>query len=366
MTPRSDVPLASYCTMEVGGPARWFVDARDEVAVCNALAWAAQRDVPVHVLGGGSNVVIADEGIDGLVIRVDIRGIEASEREGRVYYAVAAGEPWDSFVAKTVTHDCAGLECLSGIPGLVGGTPVQNVGAYGQDVSGSIVRVRVIERSTGQRVEWSNADCAFAYRSSRLKRDDVNRFIVTKVEFALVPGGRAALTYADVVKYFAERGINEPALTAVRAAVLEIRRRKGMVIDGGPTSVRSCGSFFVNPVVSMRTFERIVRLSAPDAVPHFRVDNGLVKIPAAWLIERAGFRRGWTRGAVGISPFQSQAIVNHGGARAADILALACEVKHAVSDRFGVALVPEPVFVGFRESSETRFLSSRVPGFQGC
>ncbi len=342
--------------MEVGGPARWFVDAGDDATVCEALEWAEQRAAAVHVLGGGSNVVIADEGIDGLVLRIESRGIKTSKHPEGMHYDVAAGEPWDPFVATTVASDCAGLECLSGIPGLVGGTPVQNVGAYGQDVSGCIVRVGVIERSTRRRLEWSNAECAFAYRSSRLKRQDANRFIVTHVEFVLAPGGRSTLNYADVVKYFDERGISRPSLAAVRDAVLHIRRRKGMVIEEGATSVRSCGSFWVNPVVPSATFASIASLSAPDAVPHFNVGNDVVKIPAAWLIERAGFEKGWRRGAVGISPFQSQAIVNLGGARAADVVRLACDVKRAVWQTFHVALVPEPVFVGFGESDEIRFL----------
>jgi UDP-N-acetylmuramate dehydrogenase len=346
--------------MEVGGSARWFVEALDERTLADALEWADHRRAAVHVLGGGSNVVIADEGFDGLVIRIGMRGIEISSDGERVRYDVAAGEPWDRVVALTVTNDCAGLECLSGIPGLAGGTPVQNVGAYGQDVASSIVRVRVIERGTWRHFEWTNAECGFAYRSSRLKREDVDRFIVTRVAFALVPGGRATLGYADVVKYFDERGMTRPSLADVRGAVLEIRRRKGMVIDGGPTSVRSCGSFFVNPIVSPATFDRIAGLSAPEPVPHFRVDNDMVKIPAAWLIERAGFRRGWSRGTVGISPFQSQAIVNLGGGRAADVLTLACDVKRAVLETFTVALAPEPVFVGFRDSEELRFLSSVV------
>jgi UDP-N-acetylmuramate dehydrogenase len=359
--PLADVALAPYSSMEVGGPARWFVDAPDETTVAKALEWADQRGAAVHVLGGGSNVVIADEGFEGLVIRIDIRGLETSRSGEHVHYRVAAGEPWDPLVALTVADNCAGLECLSGIPGFAGGTPIQNVGAYGQDVSGSIVRVRVIERRTRRCLEWSNAECGFAYRSSRLKRDDANRFIVTHVEFALAPDGRATVEYADVVKYFHERAIDRPLLGDVREAVLEIRRRKGMVLDGGPTSVRSCGSFFVNPVVPSTTFALVAERSTSEPVPHFRVDGDRIKIPAAWLIERSGFTRGWSRGAVGISPFQSQAIVNLGGARAADVLALACDVKQAVLDTFNVALVPEPVFVGFHESPELRFLGSAVP-----
>ena len=347
MTPQADVALAPLTTMAVGGPARWFVDARTESDVCNALRWGNDRGLAIHVLGGGSNVVIADEGFDGLVIKVNVAGCDQTRTQGGVTFGVGAGEPWDAFVAATVTHACAGLECLSGIPGLVGGTPVQNVGAYGQDVSETIVHVHAVDRRTATPVSFSNAECSFGYRTSRFKRDDFNRYAVTRVDFALTPGGSPTLAYADVIRYFESAGVATPSVEEVRHATLEIRRRKGMVIEEGNPANHSCGSFFVNPVVSRQDLSRVETISAHDHVPHYVVDATTVKIPAAWLIERAGFPKGTTRGAVGISPFQAQAIVNRGGARAADIVALAREVRDAVSRVFQIVLIPEPVFVGF-------------------
>jgi UDP-N-acetylmuramate dehydrogenase len=355
MRPQPDVPLAPLCTMGVGGPARWLAHARQATDVCEALQWAEKHAVPVHVLGGGSNVVIADEGFDGLVLHVDIRGIDTLRAEPRVVYNVGAGEPWDAFVAATVAANCAGVECLSGIPGLVGGTPVQNVGAYGQDVSGTIVRVAAVDRHTQQIVRMSNPECGFGYRSSRFKRDDAHRFIVTQVAFALRQDGPPTVTYGDVVRHFAEHDDGPPTIAAVREVILAIRRGKGMVIEPRSNAIRSCGSFFLNPVVSREHYARIHEQGG-GVVPHYPADGDSVKIPAAWLIERAGFSKGTRRGAVGISPYQAQAIVNLGGARAADVVALASEVKRAVWNTFEISLVPEPVFVGFRPSDELRSL----------
>jgi UDP-N-acetylmuramate dehydrogenase len=340
--------------MGVGGAARWLVDARSATEVCDALRWADERNTVVYILGGGSNVVVADEGLDGLVIRVDIRGVETTTDGARIVQLAGAGEPWDPFVAETVAADCAGLECLSGIPGSVGGTPVQNVGAYGQDVSGSITRVLAVDRRSQRAVTLSAAECGFGYRSSRFKQRDADRFVVTHVEYALTVGGKPTVAYADVVKYFGDRAGGDPTLSDVRSAILTIRRSKGMVIEDGNPANRSCGSFFVNPVVARPHYDR-VRAQSRDVVPHYGIGDDSVKIPAAWLIERAGFAKGTRRGEVGISPLQAQAIVNLGHATAADVVALACEVKRAVWDMFGIALVPEPVFLGF-PPSEVSFL----------
>jgi UDP-N-acetylmuramate dehydrogenase len=354
VTPQSDVALAPFSTMGVGGPARWYVAASDERDITAALQWAHEHDVKVHVLGGGSNIVIADDGFDGLVLHVRTRGVEQALDGAETVFTAAAGEPWDPFVALTVDGGCAGLECLSGIPGCVGGTPVQNVGAYGQDVAEVIRAVRAVDRVTGAMVTFTNAECGFGYRTSRFKRADAGRYLVSAVTFALRRGGRPTITYADLVAYFGEQ--TEPSLPAVREAVLEIRRRKGMVIEPGNAANRSCGSFFVNPIVPRQTLERVGAVAGTTAVPQYRVDDDTVKVPAAWLIERAGFKKGTTRGAVGISPFQAQAIINLGGATAADVLALACEIKQAVWNIFGIAIVPEPVFVGFAPSPDLRFL----------
>jgi UDP-N-acetylmuramate dehydrogenase len=363
MTIQSDVALSEWCTLGVGGGARWFCRASSEQEVIDALTWAAARGAQVHVLGGGSNVVFADEGYEGLVLQIDVCGIEVrTERDTRVFSA-GAGEPWDPFVARTVAADCTGLECLSGIPGQIGGTPVQNVGAYGQDVSGAITHVHVIDRETQRRTMFTNAECAFGYRTSRFKREDTNRFIVTRVDFALTVGAPPALAYADVIAYFEDACIASPSLSEVRDAVIRIRRRKGMVIEDGNPANRSVGSFFVNPIVSADQFRR-TEATVAGPVPHYPLSDGSVKVPAAWLIERAGFTKGHRRGRVGVSPFQAQAIVNHDHARADEVLELACEIKRAVWNTFNIAIVPEPIFVGFRPSVELKLLLNPQPDQQ--
>jgi UDP-N-acetylmuramate dehydrogenase len=351
---KSDVALADWCTLSVGGPARWFREARSETDAIDALRWAAERDAPVLVLGGGSNLVIADGGFPGLVLKIAIDGVSAVELGPNVRFAVGSGEEWDPFVARTVADNCAGLECLSGIPGLAGGTPVQNVGAYGQDVAATIRSVRAIDREAQRVVTLATAECGFGYRTSRFKHADAGRFIVTGVEFVLARDGAPNITYADVIKYF-DGAATPPALQAVREAILEIRSRKGMVIKEGNPANRSCGSFFVNPVISRNHFARI-----GDA-PHYPAGEDRVKVPAAWLIEQAGFRKGHTAGPVGISPFQAQGLMNRGGATAGDVVGLAVDIKRAVWDRFGIALVPEPVFVGFENDSIVEWLLDPSP-----
>jgi len=348
MTPACDVPLAEHCTLMVGGPARYFWRAGSDASLIEALQWAGNHDVGVHILGGGSNVVFADEGFDGLVVQVNLRGVALTPGAGGVtHLMVGAGEPWDPVVAASVERGLAGLECLSGIPGLVGGTPVQNVGAYGQDVSETIARVSVVDRQSLERLSLPNDACGFAYRTSRFKREHRDRYVVTGVEFALAPGA-PTLTYADVAAHFETRGERSPALADVRQAVLGIRRQKGMVIEAGEPANRSVGSFFVNPIVSRTQFERLARLHAQ--VPHYAAGADAVKIPAAWLIERAGFTKGTRRGPVGVSSRQAQAILNLGGATAMDVLQLAAEIKRGVRNAFGISIVPEPVFVGFGAS----------------
>ena len=357
MNVKTDVALKDWCTLNVGGPARYFREAQSESDAIEALRWAAERETPVLVLGGGSNVVIADEGFPGLVLKIAIAGTSAMDLGASVRFAVGSGEEWDPFVAKTVAENCAGVECLSGIPGLVGGTPVQNVGAYGQDVSATISSVRAIDRAAERVVTFTNEECGFGYRTSRFKHADAGRFIVTGVEFVLARGGRPAVTYADVIKYF-EGTPEPPTLQAVREAILEIRSRKGMVIKAGNPANRSCGSFFVNPVISRSHFARI-----GDA-PNYPAGEDRVKVPAAWLIEQSGFKKGYIAGAVGISPFQAQGLINRGGATAADVVALAVDIKRAVWDRFEIAIVPEPVFVGFTDNSIVRWLLDPSPKTQ--
>jgi UDP-N-acetylmuramate dehydrogenase len=330
--------------MGVGGPARYFVDAPDEAAVVDALAWAHARGLAARILGGGSNVLIADGGVDGLVVRLGLRGIETRADGGAVTLTAAAGEPWDDLVRFTVERGWAGLECLSGIPGLVGATPIQNVGAYGQDVSETITAVRALDRRAGRVVTLAGADCGFAYRDSAFKSGEPGRWVVLAVTYHLTPGGAPAVRYADVERGLREAAISAPTLADVRETVLRVRRSKSMVLDPADPNRRSCGSFFTNPIVSAAEAARAQAAMPEAAMPQWPQPDGRTKLSAAWLIERAGFARGHREGAVGLSTRHTLAVVAHDGARAADIAAFARHIHDVVAAKFGVRLTPEPVF----------------------
>ena len=348
-----DIPLAPYTTLGLGGPARYFLAARTLEEVGQALAWARQERVAVHVLGGGSNTIFLDEGFPGLVLHVDLRGLSFREEEGGVYATAAAGEPWDGFVWACVEHGLAGLECLSGIPGSAGAAPVQNVGAYGQEVAETLHALTALDRGTVQEVRFGGADCHFAYRQSRFKGADRGRYVITAVTFRLAPEGRPQVRYAELRRCLEERmdlavlGPGRPALEAVREAVLSLRRGKSMVVDPADPHSRSVGSFFLNPVLSpddaQRLEERWLQGGGSEPLPRFPSPEG-VKIPAAWLVERAGFPRGTRRGGAGISAHHCLALVNYGGT-ARELLALAREVQEGVQARFGVWLEMEPEVV---------------------
>jgi len=348
-------PLAPLTTLELGGAARHLVTVADEESALEALRWAGARDLPIFVLGGGSNVVISDAGFPGLVIRVALRGL-AFDREGegdRTIVRVAAGEPWDAVVAETVRRGLGGLECLSGIPGLAGATPIQNVGAYGQDVSETIVSVRAVDRCSAlplDVVELPAAACAFAYRDSAFKRQP-DRWLVLGVTFALRAGGVPVVRYPELANALSARAA-APTLADVRDTVVALRRAKSMVIDPADPNRRSVGSFFTNPVVSTAEADRLVaRLLAErivadaGAVPRFPAGAARVKLSAAWLIERAGLSKGLREGAVGISSRHTLALVHHGGGTTAQLLAFAERVRDTVERRFGVRLQREPVQV---------------------
>ncbi len=353
------VPLAPLTTLELGGAARLFVEATDEAMVRDAVLLCRDRAMPWFVLGGGSNVVVADRGFGGLVVRMSTRGI-AMRRDGdRILCTVQAGEIWDDLVARTVAEGLAGLECLSGIPGRVGATPIQNVGAYGQEVSDTIVSVRTIDRRTIEIAERPAAECAFGYRESVFKRDPTARHVVLAVTYALRPGGRPTLRHAELQKAVAERTGKTLSLDEARTVVLDARRQKSMVIDATDPNRRSAGSFFTNPIVTPEVRDRVVERAlaagvARDAreVPQHPGPEGTIKLAAAWLIERAGFRKGERHGAFGISTRHSLALVHHGGGSANDLLALAERIRHGVEERFGMRLELEPVCVGFDTPSD--------------
>ena len=355
LTPREHVPLEPIGTLGIGGAARWFVSAERAEDVAAAHRWCAERGIQMFVLGGGSNLVIADEGFDGLVLQIGMLGITMTKASGDTLVTAGAGESWDDVVHAVVARGLVGIECLSGIPGTVGGTPIQNVGAYGQEVADTIEGVTVFDRVQQDSHSLTREDCAFSYRLSRFKARDAGRFVVCDVTFRLRPGIPTS-TYADVAAHVRQANIPRPSVLDVRQAVLAIRRLKGMVIDHADPDSRSVGSFFMNPVVAEGDRERMAAV-AGEPPPSFPSGDGRVKIPAAWLIERSGFRKGHSDGAVGISTKHPLALVNRGGATAADVLRLATAVKRGEADRFGVWLRPEPVFVGFRSNQAVEFLT---------
>ena len=342
MTPRARVALAGYTTLGVGGAARWFADAADEATLLDALRWARARGIPLRVLGGGSNLVVADRGVEALVVRMALRGVTSRAVDGAVDVTAAAGEPWDDFVRLTVERGWAGLECLSGIPGLVGATPMQNVGAYGQEVSDTITRVRVLDTRDGSVADVPAAECGFSYRDSAFKRREPGRFVVLAVTYRLRPGGAPMLGYADVARDIGARGLTAPTLSDVRTSVLAIRRAKSMVLVPGDPNRHSCGSFFTNPIVTPDVATRVAERAGDANVPRWAQPDGGVKLSAAWLIERAGFRRGQREGAVGLSTAHALAIVAHDGARATEVLTFARRLQETVVERFGVTLALEP------------------------
>jgi UDP-N-acetylmuramate dehydrogenase len=343
-----NTPLASLTTLGIGGPARWFVGAHSESDIAESATWAREQGVPLFVLGGGSNLLVADTGFPGLILHVLLKGIECWDgAAAEVRYSVAAGEDWDLCVQRTLESDCAGLECLAGIPGTVGGTPVQNVGAYGQEVSTTIDRVRAFDLQQHKFVDFSGDECGFSYRHSRFNSYDRGRFIVTRVDYLLKQGGAPTLKYSDLQREFGANA--NPSLKDVGEAVRRIRQSKGMLLVEGEPDCRSAGSFFKNPIVTADYAASIADKGGaqPPQFPAGPHQQGKVKLPAAWLIEKAGFARGYALGRAGISTRHTLALVNRGGATATEILALAGKIKAAVTQRFGIHLEIEPVLLGF-------------------
>ncbi|HEX3986192.1 MAG TPA: UDP-N-acetylmuramate dehydrogenase [Acidobacteriaceae bacterium] len=334
------VPLASRTTLGVGGAARWFAEVESEDALVEAVRFARERDLPFFVLGGGSNLLVADEGFPGLVAHPALRGVTQESNRFRV----AGGENWDAFVSRAVALNFGGIECLAGIPGSVGGTPVQNVGAYGQEVSGTIELVRVLDLKDLRFVELPAAACGFAYRESLFNTSERGRYVVTRVDYRLEAGAAPSLRYADLQRYFRDRR-EAPTLAETAAAVREIRHGKGMLLVEGEADCRSAGSFFKNPVVAQTLYDTIAA-GRPTAPPFYPAHPGRVKIPAAWLLEQAGFHKGFALGRAGISSRHTLALVNLGGATAAEIAALRDRIVTGVEEKFGIRLEPEPVWLG--------------------
>ncbi len=346
-----NIPLAPLTTIKVGGPARYFVEAKDVGEGQEAVALARARSLPLFVLGGGSNLIVADAGWPGLVLKIAIQGIDqhdGQDEKGNLVFEAGAGEPWDKFVSHAVMARCAGVECLSGIPGSVGGTPVQNVGAYGQEVSETISSVQVLDLKDNQVRELCPEACRFSYRSSIFNTAERGRFVILRVTYSLRPDGKPNLAYSDLKRHFRGRE-TWPDLAETREAVRHIRAIKGMLIVPGDPDCQSAGSFFKNPVVSERQHDELVRRAAARglSLPSYPALESRKKVSAAWLVERSGFGKGFGSGPVGISSKHALAIVNRGGASAADVLALKEQIQQRVEEIWGVRLEPEPVMVGF-------------------
>jgi len=348
MTIQENIQLAPWTTLQVGGPARYFAEAHSEDDVREAIGFAEARHLPLFVLGGGSNLVVADSGWPGLVLKMAIGGVEVSVQEGGMLFEAGAGVEWDDFVASAVARNCAGVECLSGIPGSVGGTPVQNVGAYGQEVSDTIDSVRVLDLREQQTVVLSRQACGFHYRASIFNRTERGRYVILRVSYRLEPGGSPSLKYADLKKHFAGWK-TEPSLAEVREAVRQIRRSKGMLIVPGDADCRSAGSFFKNPVLGEAQFRDLEARAQTKGltIPSYPAVDAQRKIPAAWLVEHAGFSKGYALGPAAISGKHALALINSGHARASDIVRLEEEIQKSVYEVWGIQLEPEPVFVGF-------------------
>jgi UDP-N-acetylmuramate dehydrogenase len=343
-----DIRLASFTTIGLGGPARSFIECTSDDAMRGVLAESRRLGVPLQILGGGSNLIFPDHGYNGIVMRIATRGIEWNEEnDGDVTARVQAGERWDDFVKLAVERGLSGVECLSGIPGSAGATPIQNVGAYGQEVADTIIHVKAIDRATGQAALFSNAECEFGYRMSRFKLREKNDWIVTEVAFRLSRNqGGSGSVYPELKRSLDQQNASH-SLSSIRAAVLALRRKKSMVVDPSDPNTRSVGSFFMNPIVTPERFAAIARAwedrHPETAVPSYGSSSG-IKIPAAWLIEHAGFAKGYRKGGVGISTNHTLALVNYGGT-SVELFALADEIRRGVDAAFGIWLEREAVAV---------------------
>ncbi len=386
MTIQENIPLAPLTTLQVGGAARYFAELKREDDVREAVQFAKERGLPLFVLGGGSNLVVADSGWPGLVLKIAIGGIATPSATGpsannaasaaagnAVLFSVGAGVVWDDFVAQAVAQNCAGIECLSGIPGSVGATPIQNVGAYGQEAGDTIESVRALDLKTDRVVLLPKPACGFRYRSSLFNGTERGRYIILRVNYRLQRGGAPTLQYADLQKHFAGRfceGVAQKktpiSLAETRAAVLAIRRTKGMLIVPGGDDYRSAGSFFKNPVVGEAQFQELAARAASKGleIPSYpapavqnNVQNNVQgldprsqaqrKISAAWLVEQSGFSKGYALGPAKISSKHALALVNSGQASAADMVRLQERIQAKIHESWGIRLDPEPVFVGF-------------------
>jgi UDP-N-acetylmuramate dehydrogenase len=348
-----DVALSRHTTIGLGGRAAYFAACDSVEAINQLLFFAGEKGLRVQVLGDGSNIIFPDEGYPGVVLQVGLKGVAVHDNGEHVLVTAAAGEEWDGFVQSCIEHDLAGVECLSGIPGRVGATPIQNVGAYGQEVSNTIVALKAIERKTLREREFQGRECTFGYRHSRFKSSDTDRYIITEVTFRLQRYGEPEIRYPELRQHLestTELKHLEPGravLSAVRQAVLTLRKKKSMVINPSDPHARSVGSFFVNPILTKQKFQQLLNhwkdSGRTEPIPAFPAGEQ-IKVPAAWLVEHAGFRKGYRLGGVGISANHALALVNY-GSTTRELLDLASRIENGVFETFAIRLIREPVVV---------------------
>lgn len=343
---KENIPLWQYTTLHLGGKAKYFCECNSIDDIRSALQFSKEKNIRAHILGGGSNTIFSDDGFNGLVIKIGLRGLSFVSDGNDILIIAKAGEDWESFVAMTVEKGYAGIECLSGIPGLVGATPIQNVGAYGQEVKDTIESVNVLDLRSLEEKVFQNSDCRFSYRESRFKQQDAGNYIVTEVTFRLKSNGRPSTAYPEVQKMIEQKvplanlADGTESLSAVRNIVLSLRKKKSMVIDPNDPNSRSVGSFFLNPIVDNNTLSNVLvqwkSIGDGTSVPTFPFGE-LKKIPAAWLIEKSGFKKGYKKDGVGISENHTLALVNYDGTTKS-LLRLAEEIQQGVEQTFNIRL----------------------------
>jgi len=346
------VSLSEFTTIKLGGEAKLFCNCKtiDEIKAC--LIYAKTENLPVQVIGGGSNIIFSDDGFNGIVIKIDIKGIKFNELEKNLIEVTSgAGEAWDDFVKLCIDNNLNGVECLSGIPGCVGATPIQNVGAYGQEVSNTIVSVEAIDRLTLKTVEFTNEECNFGYRQSRFKKEDKDRYIITKTTYRMKKFAKPKIIYPELKERLDEKTNwdslknGKEKLSVIRSSVFDIRKSKSMVIDSEDPNTVSCGSFFLNPILTDEGFKELEKTCSKNNIdiPSYKTDKG-IKVPAAWFVENAGFHKGYKKGGVGISTNHSLALINCGGS-AKELLELSDKIENEVYYKFGVKLRKEPEII---------------------
>ncbi len=341
-SPQRDHPLAPLTTLELGGKARYFADIHSLDELHEALRWAHNHHVALQILGDGSNIIVADEGVPAFVLRLGLKGIVSDkEAEGRIFVQAAAGESWDALVEYAVTHNLAGIECLSGIPGRVGAAPIQNIGAYGQDIAQCMAHLEAIHRETLETRRFDASECGFSYRQSRFKQPN-NPWIITSVTYALRAQETSTISYRELKQALgSSKTTTSFPLAQIRKQVLALRKSKSMLRSSDDPNRRSVGSFFVNPIIPTQHVQALQEAHGAT-IPQWPVSETQSKLSAAWLIEQSGFYKGQRQGAVGISSKHALCLVHHGHGSSEELLGFAKQIQTKVFECFAINLEIEP------------------------